>query len=218
MSACLNAIGVAIALVMVFFREIGHFSVAIAAVTPVLLSLIIKRYKGVIRIMERKNSVYPSIIWGFLAPIVALLLRSLLAYDIQEYGEIWKYAIPAALFFFCLVTIGTPEFRSRKADDLIGMGMIAAISIAYGFSVIVALNCEYDPSTPDHFDANVLEKRVSGSKSKSYYVTLSPWGPKSSNEEVTISSSLYQRLNVKDHVHVYLYKGKLQAPWIIVTD
>lgn len=218
MAKIVNIIGVVIAAAVIFLPEEAYIFVVAAIVAPLVFILIFRRYKGLIKLDQQKNSPYPSISFGVYGPIMVLMLKSLQAYNILNYEGIWIPAILIALFFFALIVIGTPEFKSRDPEKLWGMGVILALAFAYGFSVVVTLNCEYDSSTPNQYDAAVLEKSISGGKSKSYNLKLSPWGPRSASEEVAVSSALYDRLDTKKHVNVYHYQGRFGIPWFFVSD
>jgi len=55
--------------------------------------------------------------------------------------------------------------------------------------------------------------RISKGKSTSYYITTTPWGRYTQPEEVRVSRSLYQGLQLGDSVNIYLQPGKLGIPW-----
>jgi len=49
-----------------------------------------------------------------------------------------------------------------------------------------------------------------------YYLDLSPWGPRTEHEQVSVDKNLFNRANVGDTVEVYLYEGRLKAKWFEV--
>ncbi|WP_316839479.1 hypothetical protein [Pedobacter gandavensis] len=214
----LNVLGVLIGAAMLFFKWNIQIPVAFGMIAPVVFVLILKRYKGLITLEEKKNSPNPSIIWGLLAVMIAILLRSILAYDILDFKGIWIPAALVSLCFFALMAISIVEFKSRKPEQLFGMFIMAMISFGYGFGTIVLLNCEFDQSTPIQYHATILGRSISGSKSKSYHLELSPWGPRKEKEEVSVSHTMFNRLNNNEKVNIYLYQGKLKIPWFYVTD
>lgn len=86
----------------------------------------------------------------------------------------------------------------------------------FSFGTIVFINCWYDKSAPDYYNAEVLGKRISSGKSTTYYIELAPWGPQKKNEEVSVNKNLYNDLEVSDGVDIYYKKGLLNIPWLII--
>jgi hypothetical protein len=46
---------------------------------------------------------------------------------------------------------------------------------------------------------------------------LSPWGPQTSAEDVSVPGSVYKNVDINGVVIVHLYKGGLDIPWYPVT-
>lgn len=214
----LDIIGYAIAAVVLLFSEISQISYALAIAAPVVFILILKWYKIVIKLDEHKSSPYPFVLAVIYPPIGVLFIRTLSTYDILDYGRVWIPSILIALPFFYLLVSGKLVWKLPKMENFLIMIFMALTAFVYGFSVVVSVNCEYDDSNPNQYYARVLKKRITGSKSKVYNLTLSSWGPMNSNKEVTVSRKLYDRVSVNGPVNVYLYKGRLHAPWFFVMD
>lgn len=214
----LNVLGVLIGISILYFKGDTRVPLTLGMIAPVVFVLILSRYKGLITLREQDNSPNPSISWGFFSVMFVIFLRATFAYDILDLRGVWMPSAVVAACFFALMAICIIEFKSRKLEKLLGMFVMACISFGYSFGIIVLLNCEFDQSTPIQYHATILGRSISGSKSKSYHLELSPWGPRKEKEEVSVSHTMFNRLNNNEKVNIYLYQGKLKIPWFYVTD
>ncbi|WP_187263613.1 hypothetical protein [Pontibacter beigongshangensis] len=202
-----------------FFWPAPYELAIVASITvPIVAVAALKLSSGLIRIDERKDSAYPSILWAVLAPSMGLCLRALLDYNIFSHNNVW---IPSSVIAFAMITvlmIGNKEFKFKKAVDYFSVLVIASILFAYSYGSIITVNCMNDNSEPVVFNAKVLSKRISSGKSTTYYLELTPWGLQKEIEEVSVSQDLYEQLERDDLVSIYFMKGYLGIPWFIVTD
>lgn len=217
-SLIINITGIVLAACVIIGSAYEKYLVALTIAAPVISVLILRSYKGLIRIEQKKSSPYPSILWGILAVIFALFMRAVSGSEILSYSNAWKPSILIGLLLFALLTLGNIEFRRMNFLGMIGKIAMAGIMFGYGLCAILAVNCVYDNSEPHQYQAEVLNKSITRGKSTSYNFTISTWGPQKTYDDITVSSALYERIEVAQHVNVYLYKGKLQIPWFVVTD
>ena len=214
----LNAIGSILAAVLFFYPRPYDVVTLIALIFPVFILASLHFFKGLIRIDQKNNSGYPSIIYGLIFPGMALALRSFIDFDILEYSNFWLPTI-AVTVVTCLIMLSTTtELKFKKKADYVTVISILAFVFVYAYGGVINYNCIYDESQPEIYSSEVLDMRVSTGKTTSYYVELEPWGPVTENEEVTISESLYNRLEVGESVNIYLMNGKMDIPWFSVTE
>jgi hypothetical protein len=81
---------------------------------------------------------------------------------------------------------------------------------------MVIINCRFDSQEHETYTAAVLEKEISDGKTTTYYLDLTPWGPRTEHEKVSVTHDAFRRANIGDTVEVYLYKGRLNAKWFEV--
>lgn len=217
-SIVINVTGIILALCVIIGSAYEKYLVALTVAAPVIFILILRSYKGLIKIEQKKSSPYPTILWGILAVIFALFMCGVQGSDILSYSNAWKPSILIGLSLLALLTIGNIEFRRMNLPATLGKLAMAVVMFGYGLSTILAINRVYDNSQPGQYQAEVLNKHINRGKSTSYHFLLSAWGPQNTSDDITVSSALYDRVEVTQHVNVYLYKGKLQIPWFIVTD
>lgn len=217
-STIINVTGIILAACITIGSAYDNYLVGLAIVAPLVFVLILRSYKGLIRLEQKKSSPYPTILWGLLAIIFGLFMRAIHDSYILNYSNAWMPSILIGLALLALLTLGNVEFKRMNLPAILGKIAMAAIMFGYGLSSILAINCVYDNSQTHRYQAEVLNKRISRGKSTSYYFILSAWGPHRSFDEISVSRALYERVEVTQHVNVYLNKGRLQIPWYMVTD
>ena len=202
-----------------FFYPIPYqYSILTAMIIPIVALFIVKFFKGLIRIDDKKGSAYPSVIYAFIYPSFGIMLRSLLDYEIFDYENVWLLTIAIAVCFLFLLLFKQNEITFKKKMDFVTVGSLSLFLFAYSFGVVIHYNCYYDESESEYFTAKVLNKRVSSGKSTTCYLKLSTWGPQKNVEEVSVGKDLFKRTEIGEQVNIYFRQGKLGIPWFIVTD
>ena len=94
----------------------------------------------------------------------------------------------------------------------LGMGLL--FCGMYAYASVITLNGILDSSQQTSYEVYVLEKRISkGSKHKSYYLRISPWGPQKESQERDVGKRVYQMHEVGGSVTVVLKSGMFNIPW-----
>lgn len=195
-----------------------EYAIIVSVAFPIICVILLKYFNGLIRIDERKDTVYPSIFWAIFASGTGLCLRGLLDYNIFDYSKIWIPAISISLSFVTVLIIGNKEFTFNKPKDYLSILVFSIFMFSYGYGAVVTFNCMYDTSEPETYDATILKKRISSGKSTTYYFELTPWGIQKEIDEVSVSKDLYNKLDQNDKVNIYFMKGQFDIPWFEVTE
>ncbi len=201
-----------------FFANPYEYAIIASATFPIICVIVLKYFNGLIRIDERKDTAYPTIFWAIFAASMGLCLRGLLDYNIFDYTKIWIPSILISLTYIAVLTIGNKEFKFKKAKDYFTIFGFSIFMFGYGYGAVVTLNCIYDKSEPEIFNATILSKRISSGKSTTYYLELTPWGQQTEIDEVSVSKNLYDKLDQNDKVNIYFMKGQFDIPWFEVTE
>ncbi|TDP03224.1 hypothetical protein [Flavobacterium sp. 245] len=202
---------------LLFFPKPYEYAIIPCIIFPILCLIVLRNFRGLIKIDEKKNSAYPSLFWGFFATVMALFLRSLIDFEILDYAPVWIPMIVIASIFIALLLFCTQENKYDKASDYLGAFGILLISFCYAYGAFITVNCIYDKSEPEVFNAVILDKTISSGKNKSYYLELTPWGPRKENERATVSKDFYNSHQVNEEVEVYLMKGRFEVAWFEVN-
>jgi hypothetical protein len=197
---------------------IDHYLIIVALLLyPVAGIVILRLNNGLIKFLSnKKRSPYPFIFLGFYFCALMLLIKSIVPYDVFQYDHIWPVAfcvgiaITALLYFTGLNK--SAEAAKGQVIFMLIMGML------YGYGSTLEVNCAFDKSTAQIFTAQVLDHRVTRGKSNTYYLSLSPWGPRTDAEEVSVPRWLYNEVPVGQTVKIKFKTGLLNIPWFVVTD
>lgn len=217
-SKIINIIGSVVGAWLLFYPKPYEFAILPTIIFPIICLFVLRYFRGLIKIDEKKNSAYPSIFWGFFATVMALFLRSLLDFQIMDYSGVWIPLFIIAAIYIVLLLFCTEEARYDKASDYLGAFGVLIIVFSYAYGSFVTVNCVFDQSEPEVFNATILDKTISSGKSKSHYLELTPWGPRTEAERVMVPKSFYESHQIKDEVTVYLMKGKFDIPWYEVAS
>jgi hypothetical protein len=214
----LNWTGGLILVWTLFKPEPYEYAILASISLPIIATLVVIYYKGLIRIDERKGSAYPTVFFAILMTSCGLFLRALLDYDIFYYSNIWIPSIIIGITMVALLVFGTKEFKFKKAKDYFSVLSLTIFFFGFGYGSIVTLNCMYDESVPQTFQSKVLNKRISSGKRTTYYIELTAWGTQTEKNDVSVTEELYEKLEIDNNVTVYLKNGWLKIPWFIVTE
>jgi hypothetical protein len=184
---------------------------------PIICLIVLKYFNGLIRIDQRKDSAYPSIFIGIFASAMALLMRALKDYIIFNHANVWLPTMSIVLVYTSLLVITSKEFNLRKVKSYVTILAILIPTFCYSYGTVIVLNCMYDKSNPELFNAEVLDKRINSGKSTTYYIKLSAWGRQQEIDEVSVSKKLYNEVEIKDSVNIFFMKGRFEIPWIEIT-
>ena len=216
-SKVINVAGVVICL-LCLPSKINYYILPLAIAAPMIFIIIMRAFKGLIRIGIGKNDPCPSILWGFLA-LILILSGKAFFYHINDYHDVWQKAL-----FFAIIPAALLIFRSREfiraggKSRAFGIIIVVFLSFVYGFASILILNCRYDTSDGKAYQAVVLFKVTRSKKSDSYRIALSAREKRSVPYLVNLSREMYDKLQVSDQVSVNHYEGLLKIPWSTITD
>jgi hypothetical protein len=201
-----------------FFPRPYQYAILTCILLPFLTLLVIKYWKGLIRLDAEEGSAYPSAPVSITFPGLILSMRAMLDFSIDDYSKLWiPVTITAAVFTAAILMIENKGLSFKKGKTYLMILGFLMFTFAYGYGTVVTLNCSFDDSTPQLFSTTIVNKEKTKSrKYRTYDLYLSPWGKKTEIEKVSIDEDFYNQLQEGDEVSVYLFKGKLNIPWLIV--
>jgi len=212
-----NILGGLVGAWTIFFPRPYAYAVMASIIMPIIGLVVIASFSGLIRIGYKKGSAVPSVIYAVLVPGLALFLRTLEDFSIFSYSRIWIPAVVIAVGCMVIANTTSKEYSYRSRADLMDMLGSLLFTFAYGYGALVTVNCLFDKSTPQVFHAKVVDKRMSSGKNTSYYLDLSPWGPREEADDVTVSKQVFDRARIGDDVNVYFMEGRFGIPWFEVN-
>ena len=149
-----------------------------------------------------------------------IFLRVLLDY---EYESFYSMVIPGTVAFIIMLALlfSTHKIigKTKKSKTWIYLSLIFNV-LLYSYAGTYGANCVYDYSEPIVYRTKVLDKRISkGTKGRStYYIKVAPWGHHIDKEEISVTRSHYEEIQVGQFVRIDLKKGFFNIPWYYIEE
>lgn len=209
----LNGAGLAAGAWLFFLPKPYAWAIAAGLVVPLAAVAALFWHRNIIRPDEQKNSAYPSVAAALFAPAGVLLLRGILDFELLHYAPIWPIAGTVAALAGTVVLLGSREFLHQQKARLSVSLTVVAFALLYGYSSVMAVNCVFDEGQPARHRTKVLGKHSTSGKTTTYYLHVSPWGPRTEAEDITVSEEHYDQTQPGATISIYLLPGRLRVPW-----
>ncbi len=130
---------------------------------PFIGIVIIKLNNGLIRfISNQKRSVFPFVVVGFLVPAFILFTKSMNGYDIFKYDHVWLIAISISVVIFLSLYFSGSNLAVEAVKGEVFF--MIAVACLFGYGSTIQVNCVFDQSKPQQFQATVLNQRYTTGK------------------------------------------------------
>jgi len=210
----LNIIGGTVGVWALFLPFPYTLVITVCALIPAISIFSMEKFKGHINFeTKEKKSKRPSLTFALAIPPAALAWRAVNDFHIFSFNNVWLPVLVVSITFSALIWMYSADMKKNPLYLLISL----FIGLMYGYGLVIAMNCLTDRSMPEYYDAKVLDKRISStSESNSYYIKVTPWGPRTTEEEISIKKKGYDRIRVNDKISIALKEGTLGIPWFLI--
>jgi hypothetical protein len=183
------------------------FSVALASV-PIVLAFMIHRSPLLYTVFRRKEDPRAELLYALIVTSFGLLIRARGVHfvSLQSIGVVIAFLTLAYIAAFYHSFFEGPS-PTRTFFALLLFGMLAS------YGVVVVGDAVGDESTPTRYVVHVVGKHYTTGRSRSYYLTLEPWGPVEQPNSLGISKTAYDKASPGDQVCLELRPGRLNAAW-----
>jgi len=198
-------------------KSVNFLIQGILLVYPIIGILLMRFSSGLIVLYAKKSSAHASVFTGLFFPSLTLVITSFLGYHIINLHQLIVPAVAiGAVMFIIMCLLGIKRTNPAFITQVI---ITLLFSAAYGLGSTASVNCVFDQSAPKVYNSTVTLQYIShGSKSTSYYLYLSEWGPDHLKEKISVPKSFYGQVSVGSVVKVDLKKGTLNIPWFYVEQ
>jgi hypothetical protein len=213
-TATYNIIGIGVGL-FGLFSENKNGIIALL-MYPLLGIAVVLLGKGRIKfISDDKSRIFGSINIGFLFTSLFLVFKSADDYTIFQTPHIWlPFVIISLTIASALYMAGVNPFASKSRTDAI---IVLIIGLIYSYGSTRQINCAFDYSTPQIYNAVIIDHREHTGRHSAYYLTLTAWGSVQQVNEQEVDGWLYDNVKIGDTVKVNFRQGLLKAPWFVIT-
>jgi hypothetical protein len=147
-----------------------------------------------------------------------ILLRVILDFEFESfYSMIIPGTIAFSIMLIILFTTHKLIDNSTKSKSWIYLSLFFNVFL-YSFAGSYGANCVYDKSKPKVYNAEIVDKRIiKGNKGrKTYCVKVTPWGHHHDKEEISVSSSHYDEIQIGQKIKIDLKEGLFNIPWYYI--
>ena len=184
------------------------FSIALALV-PVALALLLHRSPLLYTVFKRKEDPRAELLYALIASSFGLLIRAhgIHFVSLQSVGVVIAILTVAylAAFYHSFFESSSP---TRTFFALLLFGAL------YSYGAVVVADAVGDESTPTRFVVHVIGKHYTNGRSRSYYLSLKPWGPVQQPNSLGVSKTIYDKASPGDQVCLELSPVAVNAPCV----
>jgi hypothetical protein len=189
--------------------------VTAAALMPWVALALAARHGSLYRVNPMHNDMAADLSAVYLMPVCAVAIRALFDFSIIDGWQLFWLTLAGAVVCVALMyLLLAREFHGRPGSVL----AFGIFMLAYAYGSISLANVRLDRHEPERHAARVVDTRVTGSDNKTYEFRLASWGPRTTEENVEVTSELHGRVAKGDTVCVYLWPGALGVRWYEVRD
>jgi hypothetical protein len=148
-------------------------------------------------------------------PALAIFCRVLADFEFESfYSLIIPGTIALALMLVLLFRTHRPTNQSLTRRIWIYSSLVLNI-VLYSYSATYGMNCVYDFSQPQVYEARVIAKTISTRRKgpDTYHIRVTPWGHHRDPETLRVSMFQYDQIEEGQSVKIDLKKGLFGIPW-----
>jgi hypothetical protein len=181
----------------------------VLAALPWVAVWIMARAPGLYTLNAPRGSGRPDLTLLLISPGFLLMLRAL--QDVQTLD--WQGVVIGTVVV-ALVLMGSVLWALPSARDKLGIAAVTlALVMAYGYGVVALGNAVLDRSTGASYTTTVYGKHVTSGRNRTPKLRLGPWGPRTTEDDVTVPRDLYRSASVGQTVCVLLRPGAFGIRW-----
>jgi hypothetical protein len=187
---------------------------SIAAASLVLLPwfaiVAVKDANGLLRFVRtRRGDAYPDLTPAGILPGIAIFALAATRYNVIFSSGAWCLTLAAAAAMIAALIWADSSLRTRRG----ALALMACVSLAWSYGAIIEVNGLFDMTPGVVSTALVQSKHTSGRRSRTYELTLAPWGPKDRPNSLTVSRATWSAIRPSDIVYLDLKPGALGVRW-----
>jgi hypothetical protein len=205
----ISLLAYAFALWLVFYPRPYEVAVVINVLLPLAGLFFYLKYGEVVKLAARNKKDLSNLTSILLFPSIALMLRSLLDFNILYNTNYWIIIFLLAAVISAAVFLMTDEYKTRKSLAV----LMPLLFLLYSFGSVTTTNCVYDYSQPVGYRAMVVDKHVDSGKTTTYHLTLEPWGDMIEQTDASVTKKQYDKTAAGDRVDVYEFSGLWVIHW-----
>lgn len=184
---------------------------ATAIILPVLAIYRYIRYNDTISFSGESNNDLSPTVATILTPSVLFLIWGI---NNHEYNTLfWSLLIVISFVFIIPFFVSTNEYKHKKS---IALGFSFCI-VFFTFGSLCIINSDFDFSNPKEYSVTIVDKYISSGKSKTLYITVTPWDQQKENIDIEVDKETYKAATNGQTATVVQRKGVLDMSWYFLV-
>jgi hypothetical protein len=192
-----------------FYPRPYELVILLLAALPWAAVWIMARSPGLYTINAPRGSGRPDLTILLISPGFLLTLRALQDVHLLDWHGVLVGAGLVATGLMGSVLWAVPAIRQKLGIAALTLALV----LAYGYGVVALGNAVLDRSNGASYETTVRGKHVSGGRNRSPQLRIGPWGPRATEEDVTVPWEMYRSAGIGDTVCVQLRPGAFGIPW-----
>ncbi|WP_157495008.1 hypothetical protein [Flavobacterium sp. KJJ] len=177
---------------------------------PIVSLLAIKYWKGLIRVDKIRNSIYPNVAVGILAPAYLLYKRVEADFSILDFSNIWLPLVLAVIIYSAFLFTEKMDLSGENPEGRLVVLFTFIFICGYVYSSVICLNDMFDKSSPVKYTTTILDKEKPG---ESFIISVAPLEKEGQIQKIKIDKEFYYEAKIGDKASVYVYKGFFNIPY-----
>jgi len=183
--------------------------IGLLAVLPWLPVALMAKNPGVYQLTGTAASGRPDLSAALIAPPLLLALRAFYDVHILDWSALMPWLVGAGALLAASVA-----WVNRKASPRWSSAIVILLAAAaYGFGAAASSDAVLDASAPATYKPAVLGKHVTGGRNRSYELTVDPWGPRKSVDDISVPFTVFNQARVGQPICVSVHAGALGSAW-----
>lgn len=187
-----------------------HFrvlSTGAAIVFPLLAGYRYLRHSDAIHFAEiSRVRLSPTIITIFLPAMLFIIWHA----DNMVFNNfLWILVSAMTILIMTIFFVMTKEYRTKKSVAIYFFVCV----LAFNFGALCAINSDFDFSQPQTFRVEVVNKYVSGGRTQTPMVVVSPWDGHTDTVDFATNPEEYRSVEVGDEAKIIQHEGALGMNW-----
>jgi hypothetical protein len=169
---------------------------------------------GIFAFNSPRTSPRPDLTILLITPGFLLTLRAMQDLQILDWPRLMIWAVLIAIVSIGIILWAVTGAREKPGS----VALTLLLLLAYGYGAAALGNALLDRSPVMSYTTQIYGKHVTGGRGSTPQMRLGPWGPRATQQDVTVPWNLYRSASVGDRVCVLLRPGAFGIPWYRIAQ
>ena len=205
----LNTLGWVCGFWLMFYPKPYLPAVLLNILLPIAGIFVYIKYNKYVELDDDRWEENPNVGAIVLIPSLALVARALLDFNLFYETRFWICTAGITLIMLVIILMKTSEYKRNRWVPF----ALALFMFPYVLGTTVLTNCLFDSSDAERYSSYITDKYISTGKTKTYNITIEPWGPVTETEDIIVGKSFYENAQKGQRINLQLKGGAWGFKW-----